>query len=116
MVLRTMAAESTSTVVWLTQRFSDSPVLARRLTNHSMEMVKPPGCKASLNGRGSETEFERELIIARTRHQRSCVAAIIADFCNNIGTTRTSGDVRLESAKRCNADIDQTGGRRMIRG
>jgi|SRR6266404_6180741 hypothetical protein len=41
MVLRTMAAESTSTVVWLTQRFSDSPVLARRLTNHSMEMVKP---------------------------------------------------------------------------
>src|SRR5258708_38854428 len=41
MVLRTMAAESTSTVVWLTQRFSDSPVLARRLTNHSMEIVIP---------------------------------------------------------------------------
>src|SRR6266446_9918894 len=41
MVLGTMAAESTSTVVRLTQRFSDSPVLARRLTNHSMEMVKP---------------------------------------------------------------------------
>src|SRR6266540_4606781 len=28
------------------------------------------------------------------------------DFCNNIGTTRTSGDVRLKSAKRSTADID----------
>src|SRR5436189_694617 len=30
------------------------------------------------------------------------------DFCNNIGTTRTSGNVRLESEKRSKADIEQT--------
>jgi hypothetical protein len=28
------------------------------------------------------------------------------DFCNSIGTSRTLGDVHLESAKRAKADID----------
>src|SRR6266498_213342 len=40
------------------------------------------------------------------RGRASSLAATIADFCNKIGTSRTSGDVRLESAKWAKADID----------
>ena len=37
----------------------------------------------------------------------SRLASLIADFCNKIGTSRTSQDVRLESAKWGKADLDQ---------
>ena len=41
------------------------------------------------------------------RNGGSSVAVTIADFCNKIGTSRTSENVRLESAKWAKADIDQ---------
>jgi hypothetical protein len=34
-------------------------------------------------------------------------AFFFGDFCNKIGTSRTSGDIRPESAKWAKADIDQ---------
>jgi hypothetical protein len=38
----------------------------------------------------------------------------VFDFCNTIGTSRTWGDVQLESEKRCKADMDQASARQSI--
>jgi hypothetical protein len=49
------------------------------------------------------------------RDRGTSLAAITADFCNSIGTSRTSADVRLESAKRSKADVEQTSHNRSAR-
>jgi hypothetical protein len=43
-----------------------------------------------------------QIVLWRENYHRA-----ILDFCNNIGTSRTSRDARLESAKWAKADIDQ---------
>src|SRR5215475_14202381 len=47
---------------------------------------------------------ERAATKALTRCQ-GAIAFLIGDFCNKIGTSRTSRDVRFESAKWAKADI-----------
>jgi hypothetical protein len=47
-----------------------------------------------------------ERAAAKTRlDARRQLTSLIGDFCNKIGTSRTSGDVRLESAKWAKADM-----------